>query len=156
MKCAMELVAIAKEAEYQRTVEEMRRQEEEKRLAEQARMRTMEWCETVLSDYLEQYAKKDPSFSEGAWTYESGLGHMLHFSGKERLYPLREESIRYANGERSYRVASAEYLDFETIVKYCAQFCIEVRAEPCGYMRYGMGYRAGTELRFRISPECLK
>lgn len=156
MKCALELVAIAKEAERQRAVEELRRQEEERRIAEKARKRTMEWCETVLSNYLEQYARKNLSFSEGAWTYEYGKGHVMHFSGEKHLYPLREESVRYANGDYSYVVASAEYLDLETIVKYCAQFCIEVRAESHGYMSYGCGYRNGTRLRFRISPECLK
>jgi hypothetical protein len=119
MKCALELVAIAKEAERQRAVEELRRQEEERRIAEKARKRTIEWCETVLSNYLEQYARKNLSFSEGAWTHEYGKGHMMHFSGEKRLYPLREESIRYANGDYSYTVASAEYLDLETIVKYC-------------------------------------
>lgn len=156
MKCALELVAIAKEAERQRAVEELRRQEEERRIAEKARKRTIEWCETVLSNYLEQYARKNLSFSEGAWTHEYDKGHMMHFSGEKCLYPLREESIRYANGDYSYTVASAEYLDLETIVKYCAQFCIEVKAYSCNYMSYGIGSRKGTELCFRISPECLK
>ena len=156
MKCALELVAIAKEAERERVMEEMRRQEEERRIAERARKRTVEWCETVLSDYLEQYARKNLSFSKGEWTHEYGRGHTMHFSGEKRLYPLRQESTRYANGDYSYTTASSEYLDLETIVKHCAQFCIEVEAYSFSYMSYGIGSRRGTVLRFRISPECLK
>lgn len=156
MKCALELVTIAKEAERRHAMEEARRQEEERRIAEKVRARTIKWCETVLSNYLEQYADKNFSFGKGAWTYEPGDGHIMHFSGTERLYPLRKDGIVYANGDDSCMIASAECLDFETIAEYCSQFCIEAKAESWGYMCYGTGYHKGTRLRFRISPECLR
>lgn len=156
VKCALELVVISKEAEALRVIEEARRLEEQKRLAKEARERTIKWCETVLSNYLEKYAETYSSFGKGGWTYECGKGHKMHFSGKKHLYPLREDSTRYSNGERSYSVASVEYLDLQTIVEYCAKFCIEVNAEPHNYKRYGSGVQEGTRLQFRISPDCLK
>lgn len=158
MKCAIELLAIAAEAETLRAIEEREQIERARAEAAARRKRTIEWCENVLDGYLEKQAICSKLFATGSWTYESGDGHAMHFdsygSARKLLRPLKYDTT-YANGEKSFE-GYGEYIDVDVIAEYCKQFCIEVKVSPNNYRRYGYGVQYGAELQFRISPECLK
>ena len=158
MKCAIELLAIAKEAEALRVIEAQAKIEEARLAALARRKRTIEWCEEVLAGYLEKKAINSPCFASGSWTWESGDGHPMHFDtygiDHKLIRPLKKY-LTYANGTPSF-IGEGDYLDVDVITEYCQQFCIEVKAKSWNYLRYGWGAQPGVELSFRISPECLK
>ena len=156
MKCAIELMAIAKEAETLRLEKEVKAIEEARQQAIARAKRTVEWCETVLSLYLEKYAINNKYFGQGNWSYEFGEGHPMHFETNYRghLRPLRPYS-KYANGQMSY-TPYGEPLDEQVIIDYCAKHCFEVRSRSRRFKEYGRGVRDGLELEYRISPECFQ
>jgi hypothetical protein len=148
MKCAAELIAIAKEAEYRSA----------------NGIQTIEWCETVLSKYLESQAKYNKNFAHGGWTWEyvwsEKTGHAMHLDYTKGLYNLRPllPYYTYANGECSFTPSDDpdDELNFFVIQKYCKKHCIEVEFQENNYKEYGSGCRSGIRLRFRLSPECFK
>lgn len=156
MKCAIELMAIAKEAETLRLEKEAKAIEEARLQAIARAKRTVEWCETVLSPYLEKYAINNKRFGQGEWSYEYGDGHPMHFEVDYRghLRPLRKYT-KYANGQMSY-TSYGEPLDKQVIIDYCAKHCIEVRSRVNRFKEYGRGVCEGLELEYRISPECFQ
>ena len=56
MKCAMELMELARQAEGLRIIEKNKRAEEMLLEAQKRKERTIEWCDTILSDYLARQA----------------------------------------------------------------------------------------------------
>lgn len=157
MKCAIELLAIAKEAEALRVIEEQAKIEKARLEALARRKRTIEWCEEVLASYLEKQAICWKPFATGSWTWECGDGNEMHFDSygcdRKLLRPLRYDR-KYADGRKAF-VGTGDYLDVDVITEYCTQFCIEVKVKARNYYRYGWGVELGAELQFRISPECL-
>ena len=156
MKCALELMAIAKEAEALRLEKEAKAIEEARLQAIARAKHTVEWCETVLSPYLEKCAINNKRFAQGEWSYEYGDGHPMHFEVNYcgHLRPLHE-GIRYANGQMSY-FSYGKSLDRQVIIDYCAKHCIEVRSRAKQFKEYGRGVCDGLELEYRISPECFQ
>ena len=156
MKCAIELMAMAKEAENLRLEKEAKDLEEACLQAIARAKRTVEWCEAVLSPYLEKYAINHESFGQGMWSWEYGDGHPMHFAVNYQghLLPLHQY-FKYANGQMSY-TSYGEPLDKQVIIDYCAKHCLEVRSRIRNYKKYGGGVRSGLELEYRISPECFQ
>lgn len=116
MKCAAELIAIAKEAEYRSA----------------NGIQTIEWCETILSKYLEYQAKYNKNFARGRWTWEYAwreeAGDVMHFDETKSLCNLRPllPYYTYANGKPSFTPSDDLELDFllftnivESIVLKC-------------------------------------
>ena len=148
MKCAAELIAMAKEAENRRA----------------NGSQTIEWCETTLSKYLERQAKYNKNFAHGGWTWEYAwreeTGDVMHFDRTKSLCNLRPllPYHTYANGKPSFTPSEDpdDELNFFVIQKYCKKHCIEVEFQEDNYMEYGSGCRSGVRLRFRLSPDCFK
>ncbi len=155
MKCATELMALAKEGETLRLLEEVENLEKARLQAIARAKYTLEWCETVLSNYLEKYALNHAGFGKGEWSYEFSNGHSMHFDIQDSYLRHLQPYHKYANGQRSFRPCG-EYLDKQVIIDYCAKHCIEVRSRQNNYKMYGSGVRYGVELEYRISPECFQ
>lgn len=158
MKCAAELMMIARNAEDARAIEKAKEEERKRQRDAIVAKQTIKWCETVLSKYLEKCAANDPYFSKGNWSseYDESM-HFDNFWGSNRLRPL-SPYYKYANGTPSF-ISSPDpdkELNFSVIREYCRKYCIEVQASYRGYMRYGLGRQSGVQLQFRLSPECFK
>ena len=158
MKCAIELLAIAKEAEALHVIEEQAKIEKARLEALARRKRTIEWCEEVLANYLEKQAICWKPFASGSWTWEVSDGTVMHFHAcdyeRKILCPLKYDR-KYADGRKAF-VPYGDTIDADVVAEYCKQFCIEVQVKSRNYFRYGWGAGSGAELQFRISPECLK
>lgn len=158
MKCGLELMELAKQAEEQKRLKAIA----DAKAAEEAHRKiiknTIHWCDTTLSDYLEKAARRgDLTTRTFFYTYSS---EVMHFGGYENIHgfvdelrPLRKDSTRYANGDFSYS-KSGLYLDTETIINYCKEHCILVQIERANYKSYGAGLCDGFRLGFKLSPEC--
>ena len=155
MKCAAELIQIARDAENARAIERAKEEERKRQRAIVVAKQTINWCETALSKFLEKLAENDPPFSKGYW---SSHGICFdNFLGLNRLRPL-VSYYKYANGKPSFTSSSDpnKELDFAVIQEYCRKYCVEVQTSNHEYMEYGFGRHFGVKLLFRLSPECFK
>jgi hypothetical protein len=158
MKCAAELMMIARNAEEARAIEKAKEEERKRQRDAIVAKQTINWCETILSKYLEKCAITDASFSKGNWSSEYGKGmHFDNFWGLNRLRPLLPYRA-YANGKPSFTSSNNldDELSFFVIQEYCKKHCVEAEFQKSNYMEYGFGCHSSVRLRFRLSPECFK
>lgn len=160
MKCGMELLAITKEAERLKELRRLEEQAEAERLMQVRKEETIQWCDTVLSEYLEKLAfKGELSLDHFSWEPSSSIEMKFYRAGRynkedETLRPLKKSSKTYSDGSPSMYIDSL-YLDTETIVTYCEEHCILVKLSTCNYRIFGSGWKTGTTLQFKLSPECV-
>lgn len=159
MKCGMELLALAKQAEEQKklkAIADAKAAEERQRKLVKS---TIYWCDTVLSDYLEKAAMQGDLTTKDFFFNRSGISMWFHGyawtdGSMSDFQPLKLSSKQYANGDRSY-TEGYPHLDVETIIDYCKEHCVLVQIERANYKSYGWGVRDGFRLGFKLSPECI-
>lgn len=159
MKCGLELMAIAKEVESMRLTAEVERLDEARAELMARKTNTINWCETVLSAWLEEQIVKGHCYNNGfVWNYGDDM-RFASLDGGERtvLQPLvrLSRNYDYADGEHSYSPAGV-ILDVPTIVEHCAKHCIKVIVEPSNYKLYGCGAQWGAKLSFRLNAQCIE
>ncbi len=151
MKCAAELIAIKKQAEYEHQME-MRRKDDECR-ARQAELKiiAINYCEEYIGNKLETLAKENKSMIVRI----DGIVRTDRL-GKEYFYRLIETPNSYANGNSSFDPDMSNPLDLSAIVEYLDKFCIKVTSRVQYYDRYGWGSIEGLELEIKPDPLCQK
>lgn len=158
MKCGLELMAIAKELESMRLTAEAKRLEEARAELMARKANTINWCETVLSAWLEEQIVQGRYYKGMIWSHGDDM-RFASLNGGERtvLQPLVRlgRNYDYANGEHSYSHTGI-ILDVPTIVEHCAKHCIKVIVEPSNYKLYGCGAQWGAKLSFRLDAQCIE
>jgi len=156
----MELMELVKQGEALRIIERDKRAEELLIEAQKRKERTIEWCDTVLSEYLSKQALlgnlNDKRFTFH-WSYENEMKFASVSGPDMKIIEPRIQMSRkydYADGKHSY-CGDGNSLDTDTIVSYCKEHCIEVKVSRDDYKRYGFGYCYGAELRFKLIPACM-
>lgn len=136
MKCATELMTIAKVK-----AEEIARAEQEKREREtMARIaRTIKHCEE-LGNTLERMAEqgKEPSV-----TFYTDEYHRL----------MEPTYSRYADGRKSF-IWSRESIDLEMLKEYFEQYCFNLTVKQFDYWYYGLGLNQGYVITISPAPKC--
>lgn len=160
MKCAMELMELARQAEGLRIIEKNKRAEEMLLEAQKRKERTIEWCDTILSDYLARQAVlgnlNDKRFTDTWYSDLEMKFSSVSGSDMKIIEPLVQMSSKwdYADGKHSYQ-GNGKPLDTDTIVSYCQEHCIQVKIRRSDYKRYGWGLCYGAELSFKLIPACV-
>ena len=161
MKCGMELLAISKEAEHLKELRRLEEQAEAERMMLARKEETIQWCDTVLNEYLEKLAfKGELSLDHFSWESSSSMEMKFYRAGRynkedETLQPLKKSSKTYSDGSSSMYIDSLK-LDTETIITYCKEHCILVKLSTCNYRIFGSGWKTGITLQFKLSPECVQ
>lgn len=157
MKCGMELMELARQAEEQKRLQAIADAKAAEEIRRKRIKSTIHWCDTTLSDYLEKAARQG-RLTTNSFCYDYDME--MHFSGHEDIHgfvkelrALSKERRCYANGDASYNVTGG-YLDTETIINYCKEHCILVQLKRANYKSYGCGVCDGFKLGFKLSPEC--
>lgn len=139
MKCAMEIREIKEQAKIEREIRKMEQLAEDIVKFEKIKKNTIEFCETVIAEKIEESATKDLAF-----LFQEKFAQVTMFSYDS---PFREEifikrltldKYRYANGDNSY-VATGESYHLETLKEYLESFCYNVAVSKDTYMSYGCG-----------------
>ena len=145
MKHAMELVMIKEVANMNYAIEQelldRKCAEKHKEIIQD----TIKFCEDVIGPRLENYALKRCSIfwdMNGALSKDR-LGNVL-------FHPLVKETVKYANGESSYRVDSNTSYDAATLMKYLNQFGYITEWKDCNYKQYNCGRRSGVSFQVSI------
>lgn len=158
MKCGMELMELARQAEERKRLQAIADAKAAEERHRKLVKNTIYWCDTVLSDYLEKAAIQGNLTAKDFFFNRSGIsmwfhGHVWSDGSMSDFQPLKLSSKQYANGDRSY-IEDYPSLDVETIISYCKEHCILVRIERANYKSYGAGVCDGFRLGFKLSPEC--
>lgn len=147
MKCAIELLAMNSEAlDYKA------------RAHERAVARSIQYCEDVIAPLMEKLAKAGDlpvNRPYGRWGSETTLTFQCYDRADDGdISPLRFDGTTYANGEKSYTWGDVWY-DKQTIIDYCAKFCIEVTFDTHWFKRYGSGDQKGVKMLLQVKPACM-
>lgn len=136
MKCATELMAIAKvkAKEIARAEQEKRERETMARIA-----RTIKHCED-LGNTLESMAEQGKEPSAVFYTDEY---HRL----------MTPTYSRYADGRKSF-IWSRESIDLEMLKEYFAQYCFNLTIKQFDYWCYGLGLNQGYVITISPAPKC--
>jgi hypothetical protein len=136
MKCATELMTIAKVK-----AEEIARAEQEKREREtMARIaRTIKHCEE-LGNTLESMA-------------EQGKEPSLVFYTDKHYRPMKPTHDDYADGRQSF-IWSYDDIDLEMLKEYFEQYCFNLTIKQFDYWCYGLGLNQGYVITISPAPKC--
>ena len=136
MKCATELMTIAKVK-----AEEIAKAEQEKREREtMARIaRTIKYYEE-LGNTLESMAEqgKEPSV-------------VFYTDGYCR--PMKSTHNDYADGRESFRW-DCDSIDLEMLRDYFEQYCFNLTIKKFNYWHYGLGLKQGCAITISPAPKC--
>ena len=136
MKCATELMAIAKVK-----AEEIIRAEQEKREREiMARIaRTTKYLEK-LGNTLESMA-------------EQGKEPSIVFYTDRYYRPMEPTYNEYADGRKSF-IWSCDSIDLEMLKEYFEQYCFNLTVAQFNYWCYGLGVKQGYVITISPAPKC--
>jgi hypothetical protein len=147
MKCALDFTIIKAEAEA-KYEEELRLEKEKKaRALQEAKERTIKFCETQVNMALEEAAK---SRKNGIFYY---FGDKDYFEDDNYLYPLTEKKKFYADGRSSFNKDDYHPLCKKTLIEYLNQFCFDVKIENWTYYHYGSGSQRGKKVTITFNGE---
>lgn len=119
MRCAMEMLADKK------VLIERKREEFQKILLTE----TYDFCETILSPYLEKYIVS---------TKDNSLSHISFDNYKFR---------RFIKFDKEYFMYSNLHIDFDLLKSYLNTFCFDVKKLPLGDVNHLFW--------FSVNPQCL-
>lgn len=151
MKCAAELIAIKKQAEYEHLMEIRRKDEECRARQVELKAVAIDYCENYIGNELETLARANQSM----YICLDGIIGTDRL-GKEYFYRLVETPNCYANGKSSFDPDMKNPLDLSAIIEYLDKFCIKVTSRVQYYDRYGWGSIKGLMLEIKPDPLCQK
>lgn len=147
MYCAAELELLKRKVENDYILEQKRLDEEcEKRHLKRVE-RTVKFCDTVINNELVNciLKREKPQYSMRGCTRTDRLGN-------EYFSLLEYEGVKYANGEKSYRISCQEedIFDLKTMKEYLNKHCITMIVNRIHFKRYGSGAFIGEEIKIVI------
>ena len=148
MKCALELVAIAKNIQEQKEItKKIQREEKMKELKE----KTFSLCNQI-SIRLEELANngKTPTLEficKERWDYSNGLyyNHIMDYTFN-----------KYADGRKSYELVDGGQFIYSVLKEWLVQYCFNIKFEEITVWEYGLGAINVLKVKIFPNPECLK
>lgn len=139
MKCAMEIREIKEQAKIEREIRKMEELAKDIAKFEEIKKNTIEFCETVVAEKIEESATKDLAFLfQEKFSDVYVYGYDSPFNKETFIKRLALDKYKYANGDRSY-VSTGEPYHLETLKEYLESFCYNVAISKDTYMSYGCG-----------------
>ena len=153
MKCAMEIREIKEQAKIEREIRKMEQLAEDIARFEEIKKNTIEFCETVIAEKIEESATKDLAFLfQEKFSDEYVFNYDSPFSKETFIKCLTLDKYRYANGDKSY-VSIGEPYHLETLKEYLESFCYNVAISKDSYMSYGLGCLRAKRVVITIPDE---